>query len=32
MVYNDTQEVKCPFCGDKPCNSPWCPYTKEKNE
>jgi hypothetical protein len=32
MVQCNSQEIKCPFCLEKPCNLPWCPYTKEKNE
>lgn len=34
-VVEDTKGVtdKCPFCPkDKPCNEPWCPYTKDKDK
>lgn len=23
------EEDKCKPCGDKPCNRPWCPFTKK---
>jgi ribosomal protein L31 len=24
-------KLECPFCEDKPCNQPHCPYTRAKN-